>query len=260
MATCSRFDISLAYSEFCPVYPRQVETTLTTYMRSERSSGFNTALDVACSSGQSTFRLCNEFENVIGLDISQTRIEQAEQKKKYQEVENVKFMVGDAHHLPIESSSMDLLTCANAWHWLNAEVFYAEAKRVLKPRGCIAVYGHGVRVEDNQRIKNAFDTFHAELFQYDCFAEQNLHVLNNYASVSLPFLNTQRIELEFSQKSSIDTLLCLFSSISMYNSYCQKYPENTLLQKIRANYEREDDKCEVETFTFPCFVIMGLNE
>lgn len=263
MATYSRFEgkeISSAYSKFRPVYPRKVETTIITYMRSEGSLNFNTVLDVACGSGQGTFLLCNTFQNVIGLDISQMQIEQAEQKRKNQGMENVMFMVGDAHNLPIESSSVDLLTCATAWHWLDSAAFYAEAKRVLKPRGCVAVYGHGVRVEDNRRIRNAFDKFDEELFQYDCFAEQNLHVLNNYASVSLPFLNTQRIELDFSQEASIDMLLGFFSSVSMYKVYSEKYPENMLMQKIRANYEKEDGKHDVEKFTFPGFVIMGLNE
>ena len=251
--------LSSAYSKYRPVFHWQVESIITSYMRFEGSSGFDTALDVACGSGQSTFILCNAFRKVVGLDLSNTQIKEAKQRKETLKAANVDFMVGDAHNLPIESSSVDLLTCAMGWHWLNAESFYAEAKRVLKPRGCIAVYGHGVRVEDNPRIRNAFDTFDAELFQFDCFAEQNLHVLNNYASVKLPFRKAQRIELEFSQGVTLVELLGFFSSVSMYKVYCEKHPENGLLQTIQSNYEREEGKCEVEKFTFPGFVIMGCN-
>ena len=86
-------------------------------------------------------------------------------------------------------------------------------------------------------------------------------MLNNYVAVKLPFLKTQRIELEFSQEVMLDELLGYFSSVSMYKVYSEKYPENGLLQKIQLNYmyEQEEVKCEVEKFTFPGFVIMGIN-
>ena len=52
---------------------------------------------------------------------------------------SVKFIVCDAHDLPLESSSADLITCAMAWHWLDPELFYRET---IKPKGCMAVYGY----------------------------------------------------------------------------------------------------------------------
>ena len=208
--------------------------------------------------GQSTFLLHNSFKKIVGLDISETQIDQAKKKQIENEFKDVEFVVGDAHDIPMESSSVDLLTCAMAWHWLDAEKFYAEAKRVLKQEGCITVYGHGVRVFDNTRIRKAFDTFDAELFKFDCFAEQNLHVLNNYEAVELPFSNTQRVDLEFPQEATIDEFLGYFSSVSMYVAYCKKYPNNTLVQhNIRANYEEDSERSDVEKFTLPGFVILG---
>ena len=115
------------------------------------------------------------------MDISETQIQQAklkrrEDKSKKSEVE---FIIGEAHNLPFESSSVDLLTCAMAWHWLDAEKFYNEAKRVLKPGGCLAIYGHWVIVKDNKRIKNAFDLFFDTLIPSNSLREENMHVLNN---------------------------------------------------------------------------------
>ena len=263
MAATKRFEgeeISSAYSRFRPVYPAQVVKTITSFMRAEGSSGFDTALDVACGSGQSTFLLSNSFRKVIGLDISQTQINEAKNRKETDQGLNVQFMVGDAHNLPVETSSIDLLTCAMGWHWLDADLFYAEAKRVLKPRGCLAVYGHGVKILDNQRIRNALDQCRAEYIRSDCLPEQNLHVMNDYASVSLPFRRSKRFELDFTQETTFEGVLGFISSISMYKTYCEKYPENTLLQKVRANYEADVDICDVEKFTFPGFIIVGLNE
>ena len=251
-------DISKKYAKFRPTYPSDVSDTIVSYMQS-RNTGFDVAVDVACGSGQSTFLLCDFFRKVIGVDISTLQIEQARLKGAELRKTNVEFIVGDAHSLPLEASSVDLLTCGAAWHWLDADLFYTEAKRVLKPGGCIAVYGYGFRVTSNQRIMNAFDMFIDELFKTDCFSVQNLHPLNNYEAVKLPFSETQRYDYDFPQSSTIDQVMGLFSSVSMYTAYCERFPENTFLQKIRAGYEMENGKCDVEEFTFPGYVILGKN-
>ena len=130
------------------------------------------ALDVACGSGQSTFLLCDLYNNFIGVDIiSKTQIKQAKLKNTKGDYDtNIKF-IGD-----VTSSQMIFLplicscTCATAWHWLDAEKLYAEAKRVVKPRGRIAIYSHGMQVVDNEWISNAFDTFFQEIKASGCFA------------------------------------------------------------------------------------------
>ena len=87
-----------------------------------------------------------------------------------------------------------------AWHWLDAEKFYNEAKRVLKPGGCLAIYGHGVMVQDNERIKNAFDLFFDALIPTESLGEENMHVLNNYEGVEIPFSQTQQFEFSLITK------------------------------------------------------------
>ena len=62
----------------------------------------------------------------------------------------------NAHYLPIESSSVNLMTCAISHPWLDV-VFYAEVKKVLKPRGCLRAWSHCVQIKDNEHINNAFN-------------------------------------------------------------------------------------------------------
>ena len=116
------------------------------FISKNNGSGFNVAVDVGCDSGQSTFFLCDHFKRVIGVDVSVAQIANAQKKitevlpeSKYKSIE---FKVGDAHDLPLESSSADIITCATAWHWLEPDLFYKEAKRVLKPNGVLVVYGY----------------------------------------------------------------------------------------------------------------------
>ena len=130
--------ISEAYSKFRPVYPQSVANVIVDYMKSKGSLAFDFAVDVGCGSGQSTFLLSDYFDKVVGLDVSETQIEQAKLKGASSKLA-VTFIIGDAHNLPFEPSSVDLLTCAMSWHWLDTEKFYDEAKRVLKPGGCLAI-------------------------------------------------------------------------------------------------------------------------
>ena len=116
-------------------------------MTCEGNPCFNSALDVACEFGQSTFLLCEKFQQVTCVDISKTNVKEALSRRHNSDYSNIDFMVGDPHSLPIETSSVDLLTCAMAWHLLDPERFYAEAKRVLKPGGCLAIYGYGLMLK-----------------------------------------------------------------------------------------------------------------
>ena len=116
-------------------------------------------------------------------------------------------------------------------------------------------------VKDNNRIKNAFDLFLDALISSDSLEEESMHAINNYKGVEIPFSQTQRIEFSLPQKSSIDQLLGFMSSVSTYSgTYCTKYPENTLMQKIRATYDTEEGKQYEEEFTFPGFAILGINK
>jgi hypothetical protein len=80
----------------------------------------------------------------------------------------------------------------------------------------------------------------------------NTDVVNHYAAVQLPFNKVRRVEFSLPQEVTLEQLLGFFS---MYKTYCEKRPDNTLLQRIRADYEAACERCDVEKFTFPGFVL-----
>ena len=161
-------------TDFRPVYPNSVCKIITSYMKSNDCSGFQHAVDVGCGSGQSTVLLCEHFKEVFGYDISQEKIALAKYKKR---TSNIHFTKADACNLPVLTSSVDLLTCAMSWHWLDVDKFYTEAKRVLKPRGCTAVYCYNAKVSDHKAIGIAYETFIAELTQSGCYSKQSMDSL-----------------------------------------------------------------------------------
>ena len=124
----------------------------------------------------------------------------------------------------------------------------------------LAVYGHGFKTEDNEKINIAYGMFIDAMIQSDCLIQRNKHVLYMYEAVKLPFRRTQRLEFILPQQCTMPQFIGLLSSVSTYRYYCEKFPENTLMRNIQSTYEKEDTKCIVEEFTFQGFLILGMND
>lgn len=125
------------YTKFRPIYPPDVLKNVFHFYE-DGCKEYNFALDIGCGSGQSTRELASHFSRVTGIDVSQSQIEKAPQ------ISNVRFMVGAAENLSFfQDNSVNLITVAQSLHWIDTDIFYPEARRVLKPNGVIAVYGYG---------------------------------------------------------------------------------------------------------------------
>jgi SAM-dependent methyltransferase len=71
---------------------------------------------------------------VIATDASAQQIEHATPDPR------VRYRVAPAEASGLEQASVDLVTAAQALHWFDRPRFWAEARRVLRPRGVVAVW------------------------------------------------------------------------------------------------------------------------
>jgi len=94
-------------------------------------------LDVGCGTGLSTRALRLLATHVLGTDISAGMLTNAE------EAPGVRYALAPAEQQPVQSESQDIVTISSAFHWLDAEKFLNEVKRVLKPGGPLVVYENG---------------------------------------------------------------------------------------------------------------------
>jgi SAM-dependent methyltransferase len=92
----------------------------------------NLAWDCATGSGQAAVDLAEVFSRVIATDASEKQIANAERHPR------VEYRVAAAEKSGLEAASVDLIMVAQALHWFDLDRFYAEARRVLKPRGLLA--------------------------------------------------------------------------------------------------------------------------
>jgi ubiquinone/menaquinone biosynthesis C-methylase UbiE len=121
--------VAASYTRYRPHYPKELFDYLAS-LTAERER----AWDCATGSGQAATGLAEHFDQVIATDAS------AQQPANAVKHEKIIYKISAAESTDIESDSVDLVTVAQALHWLNLDDFYTEAKRVLKPGGVIAVW------------------------------------------------------------------------------------------------------------------------
>jgi len=129
---------SAEYAKYRPHYPKALfEFLASVTAQRER------AWDCATGNGQAALDLAEIFKEVLATDASEAQIKNAVPHPK------IRYSVASAEKTSIESGSIDLVTVAQAIHWLDHEPFYREVRRILKPQGVLAFwcYGHDRKVD-----------------------------------------------------------------------------------------------------------------
>lgn len=97
------------------------------------AAGARAALDVGAGTGKLTRALLER-----GLEVSAVEPSDGMRRTLEAELPAARALAGIAEALPLADASVDLVTCAQAWHWVDAERATAEAARVLRPGGRLA--------------------------------------------------------------------------------------------------------------------------
>jgi SAM-dependent methyltransferase len=122
-----------AYANYRPTYPGPLVDLL-----AEASPGTGLALDCGCGTGQLSVLLAERFARVIAIDASAKQIEAAAAHPR------VEYRLAAAEASGLPDASADLVVAAQAAHWFDLPAFYAEAGRVAKARGIVALVTYGV--------------------------------------------------------------------------------------------------------------------
>ena len=183
------------YSKYRPTYPKELLEKVFAFTRKHEVDD-NLAVDLACGSGLSTFPLCDRFRRTVGVDISKAQIACAVKKAKaLGKTDDVEFVVCPASNLPFEGQSVDLMTYATAWHWLDSDTVFAEIDRVLKKPGVLAVYTYGPQKLFHQQLHNLFTHIWEDvcIWQYGPYGNVRRVAENYYRDVKLYTVSTSRM-------------------------------------------------------------------
>jgi SAM-dependent methyltransferase len=183
-----------AYRRFRPGYP----SVLFPYLVSI-APGRDRAWDCASGSGQAALGLAPFFAHVVATDVSAPQLAHAPPGA------NVSYVLTMAEEPAIDSRCADLITVAQALHWLDRERFYAAARRILKPRGVIAAWAYGLI-----RIAPDLDGIIEHWYREDLgpyWPAQRRRVDDAYRSLEFPFPELETPRFTMTATWSLEKLL-----------------------------------------------------
>ena len=121
------------YAQFRPGYSPELFDWLYSHCK-----GHDKAWDCATGNGQAAVNIAEKFEIVYATDLSISQLEKSIKK------DNILYSRGKAEETEFPDSSFDLVTVAQALHWLDHERFFSEVKRVAKNGALFAAWGYGL--------------------------------------------------------------------------------------------------------------------
>ena len=163
------------YALFRPRYP----ASLFEYLASLTPSR-DLAWDCATGTGQAAVVLAQHFNQVIATDASAEQIANTDPHPR------VQYKVVPAEKSDLDSSSADLITVAQALHWLDLPAFYAAVRRVAKPGGILAVWSYAKMEIEEPRIQTLLDNFYFNTIGPFWPPERKL-VEEGYRTLEFPF-------------------------------------------------------------------------
>jgi SAM-dependent methyltransferase len=182
------------YAKFRPQYPRPLFQFIESISPDNRL-----ALDVATGNGQAAIALAEFFEKVIGIDPSKKQIAHAERRG------GVEYRIASAESTGLLAHSCDAVTVAQALHWFDLDAFYAEARRILHPRGVLAVWAY-THLGIAPKIDAVVRRFYNEIVGPFWPPERRI-VENGYRDLPFPFLEIKAPPFQIEERWTLEHLL-----------------------------------------------------
>lgn len=190
-----------SYAQYRPEYPDTLLDFLLSTVPEHRH-----AVDVGCGTGQLTQLLTRGFDNVTGIDPSETQIKNAKPHRR------IDYRVAPAEQLPHNLKAINLIAVAQAAHWFNLPTFYDEAARIAAPDATIALISYGV-LEPDETIRARFMHFYNDEIGHYWPPERRL-VDQGYASIWFPFAEINAPKMAINLQWDFDSLMGYLSTWS----------------------------------------------
>jgi SAM-dependent methyltransferase len=171
------------YAAARPTYPKELFEWL-----ASQCASHSLVWDAGCGNGQASIALADYFDRVFASDPSATQIASAEPHP------NIRYAVEPAEQCSLPDKSVACVCVAQALHWFNFDVFFAEAKRVLQNGGVLAVWTY-----EKSSVNRSVDAVFEKLYRGtldDYWPPERKHVESAYRNIDFPFIEFKSPDFE----------------------------------------------------------------
>ena len=211
------------YDRHRPRYPSELADFLASI-----APGRSLAWDCATGTGQAALALASRFERVIATDASATQVANAVPHPR------VCYAVARAEASGLADCSVDLVTVAQALHWLDLDAFYPELRRVAGPRAVFAAWTYSLADADPE-VDPVVRSFYREMGPW--WPPERSHVEDGYRRLHFPFEPIEAPVFEVKETWPMERLLGYFSTWSAV-SRCRRETGSDPLFELRSRLAR----------------------
>jgi SAM-dependent methyltransferase len=151
------------------------------------------------------------FDRIVATDASAAQLSAAPAHPK------VSYHVAVAENSGLADASVNLVTVAQAAHWLDLEGFYEEVRRVLVPKGIIAIWCYGLHRID-ARIDGAIGVFYRDVIG-SYWPPQRTLIEDGYRTIPFPFDEASPPAFEMVARWTLPQLLGYLRTWSAVDRY-----------------------------------------
>jgi ubiquinone/menaquinone biosynthesis C-methylase UbiE len=232
------------YAKYRPTYNAALINYILSFVEQKQ-----TAWDCATGNGQAALLYADYFEKVFATDTSAKQIAQANLHPK------IIYSVGEAEKTSFADDSFDLITVAQAYHWLQFDAFFKEAKRVGKNGCVVAVWGYALAVAADEKINELVRYFYVDVVGKYWDAERK-SVDEKYETIPFEFEKLPSKEFNIDVEWDAEELLGYFNTWSSVQHFIKANgynPVDEIADKIKSVWDDEKKK----SFSFPLFLLIG---
>jgi SAM-dependent methyltransferase len=181
------------------------------------------AWDCATGTGQAAVALAARFERVVATDASALQLRHATPHPR------VSYAVATAEQSGLADRCADLVTVAQALHWLDLPRFYTELRRVARPGAVFAAWTYSLADAD-PAIDALVAEFYAEMGPW--WPPERRHVEEGYRGIDFPFEQIAAPVFEIRAEWPLERFLGYFSTWSAVNR-CRRETGSDPLEALK---------------------------
>lgn len=233
------------YLRFRPDYPDILYNFLTSLPKDKHC-----AWDCGTGNGQAALDLSKHFIQVIATDVNQAPLESAPKRQ------NIHYLCCSAEKAPIADQSIDLITIAQALHWFNFDLFYSEAKRVMKQSAWIAAWCYSLG-QFNSNLDKPINKLYRKILGDRYWPAERHYIDDGYRTIPFPFLPIEAPTFFIEKEINFHELigyLNTWSAVKEYELQNKRNPINLVAEELASFWGEPTTKHRI---SWPLHLLVG---